>query len=107
MLVHYRLWPKVRLKISRLNYFSKHLILSNIYSFIASKYDLQNLQYLNLSGCVNMTSLGMNLFTEMSRVLDGENVYYCDNITDGPLNGTANGCANLESDNKFCCRSGQ
>ena len=76
-------------------------------SYIASKYDLRNLQYLNLSGCVNMTSLGMNLFVEMSSLLDGENLYYCDNITDGPLSNMANGCENLEQGRKFCCRSGQ
>jgi F-box/leucine-rich repeat protein 5 len=76
-------------------------------SYIASRYNLQNLQYLNLSGCINMTSLGLHLFTEMSQLLDGENLYYCDNVTDGPLNATANGCSNLESANKFCCRSGQ
>lgn len=76
-------------------------------SYIASKYDLRNLKYLNLSGCVNMTSLGMNLFVEMSSLLDGENLYYCDNITDGPLRNMANGCENLEQGRKFCCRSGQ
>jgi len=76
-------------------------------SYIASKYDLRNLEYLNLSGCINMTSLGMNLFVEMSSLLNGENLYYCDNITDGPMRTLANGCDNLEQGRKFCCRSGQ
>lgn len=46
----------------------------------------------------------MNLFVEIADELDGENLYYCDNIDDGPLANTANGCANLESPDKFCCR---
>ena len=72
--------------------------------YIAKKYDLTNLQYLNLSGCLNISSTGMNLFVEIADELDGENLYYCDNIDDGPLKDTANGCANLEASDKFCCR---
>lgn len=73
---------------------------------IASKFNLKNLNYLNLSGCLNISSEGMTVFITESDGLNGENVYYCDNIDDGPLRDTANGCANLES-NKFCCRSGE
>lgn len=76
-------------------------------SYIASKYDLSNLKYVNLSGCVNLTSFGMNLFLEYSDLLRGENLYYCDNITDGPLSETANGCENLECVKKYCCRSSE
>ncbi|RNA08313.1 F-box LRR-repeat 5-like [Brachionus plicatilis] len=74
-------------------------------SFLASKYELNDLEYLNLSGCVNVTSFGMNLFLEFSDMLKGENLFYCDNITDGPLSDTANGCENLECAKKYCCRS--
>ncbi|CAF0705363.1 unnamed protein product [Brachionus calyciflorus] len=74
-------------------------------SYLASKYDLSNLKYLNLSGCVNLTAFGMSLFLEYSDLLKGENVYYCDNITDGPLSDTANGCENIECAKKYCCRS--
>lgn len=79
-------------------------ITDNGLEYIAKKYDLTNLQYLNLSGCLNISSMGMNLFVEIADELDGENLYYCDNIDDGPLKDTANGCANLESPDKFCCR---
>jgi len=74
-------------------------------NLIASKFDLSNLKYLNLSGCVNVTSNGMNMLAEMSRALQGENLYYCDNIVDGPLKNTANGCANVDCSTKYCCRS--
>lgn len=47
----------------------------------------------------------MNLFLEFSDILKGENLFYCDNITDGPLRDTANGCENLECEKKYCCRS--
>lgn len=73
-------------------------------SYIASKYDLNNLEYLNLSGCLNLTSLGLRLFVETSDSLTGENFYYCDNIVDGPMRYSANGCENLECLKKFCCR---
>jgi F-box/leucine-rich repeat protein 5 len=74
-------------------------------SYLASKYDLSNLKYLNLSGCINLTAFGMNLFLEYSPELEGENLYYCDNIVDGPMKETANGCENLECGTKFCCRN--
>ena len=74
-------------------------------SYIASKYDLSTLKYLNLSGCVNLTGFGMNLFVELSPDLSGENLYYCDNIQDGPLREEANGCENVECGSKYCCRN--
>ena len=74
-------------------------------SYIASKFDLTDLQYLNLSGCLNLSSTAMHLFFQMTNSLNGENVYYCDNIEDGPLKATANGCENLEINKKFCCRN--
>ena len=75
-------------------------------SYIASKYNLSGLEYLNLSGCLNLTPEGLGLFVETSRMLSGENFFYCDNIVDGPMRTTANGCANLGCAQKFCCRSG-
>lgn len=74
---------------------------------IASKYDVSDLQYLNLSGCINVSSHGMNLFVNLCQLLNGENLYYCDNIGDGPLGASANGCENLGCGKKFCCRSGR
>ncbi len=74
-------------------------------SYIASKYDLNNLEYLNLSGCLNLTPLGLKLFIDTSDLLTGENFYYCDNILDGPMRSTANGCDNIECGKKFCCRN--
>lgn len=73
--------------------------------YIATVYDLKELQYLNLSGCLNVSSIGMNLFVRVSEQLHGENLYYCDNIDNGPLRETANGCENLECGSKFCCRN--
>ena len=66
---------------------------------------MNNLEYLNLSGCLNLTNLGLKLFIETSERLNGENFYYCDNIVEGPMKSTANGCENLECFGKFCCRS--
>ena len=74
---------------------------------IASKYDVSDLTYLNLSGCINVSSHGMNLFVDLCQLLNGENLYYCDNIDDGPLGTSANGCENLGCGKKFCCRSGR
>ena len=59
---------------------------------------------LKLSGCINLSALGMSLLVEMSKTLNGANLYYCDNIVDGPMKETANSCDNY-CGNKFCCRS--
>jgi hypothetical protein len=45
----------------------------------------------------------MNFLVNMSNSLTGENLYYCDNITDGPMKETANSCDSYCSQ-KFCCR---
>lgn len=74
-------------------------------SFIASKYDLTNLRYLNLSGCLNLSGETLEKFLEESKSLAGENLYYCDNIQNGPMSQTANGCDNLGCSDKFCCRA--
>lgn len=74
-------------------------------SFIASKYDLTNLKYLNLSGCLNLSGETLEKFLEESKTLAGENLYYCDNIQNGPMSQTANGCDNLGCSDKFCCRA--
>ena len=76
-----------------------------IQSYIASNYDLEQIVYVNLSGCLNLTAQGLRLFIEKSQNLQGENLFYCDNIVNGPFEESANGCENVDCTKKFCCRT--
>ena len=60
---------------------------------------------MNLSGCPNLTANGLNSLVSFSNALNEEDVYYCDNILNGPFNGNANGCENIECAKRFCCRN--
>jgi F-box/leucine-rich repeat protein 5 len=58
-----------------------------------------------MSGCLNVTAKGLHLFVETSKKIRGENLFYCDNIVEGPMKETANGCENVDSDINYCCRT--
>lgn len=98
--------PSPSTSLKSINLSGCYSVTDNGLEYIALIYDLKKLEYLNLSGCLNVSSTGMHLIVEEANELDGENLYYCDNIDDGPLQHTANGCANLECPKKYCCRNG-
>jgi F-box/leucine-rich repeat protein 5 len=72
---------------------------------MVSKFNFKNLKYLNLSGCPNLSTNGLNKFTVFCMNLNAEDLYYCDNIINGPFDGSANGCENIECNKRFCCRN--
>ncbi|XP_060082201.1 F-box/LRR-repeat protein 5-like [Ylistrum balloti] len=67
---------------------------------------LPHLRYLDLSGCLNITADGLTELVSVCPALDGEELYYCDNVIDGPYAAEASGCQNLECNSRVCCRSG-
>lgn len=68
--------------------------------------NLNNLIYLNLSGCSNISSKSLDNFVKQCQILKPDNVYFCDNIQIDGINGViANGCENVECYEKFCCRN--
>ncbi|XP_071517199.1 F-box/LRR-repeat protein 5-like isoform X1 [Panulirus ornatus] len=68
---------------------------------------LDNLRNCDVSGCYQLTGEGLEIFTNACPTLQPENLWYCDNIEDGPYPTLANGCANLCNPIKVCCRSGR
>ncbi|XP_002740142.1 F-box/LRR-repeat protein 5-like [Saccoglossus kowalevskii] len=74
---------------------------------LANNGGLPNLRHLDLSGCFDVTSTGLREIAKSSPCLDPHLFFYCDNITDGPLQESASGCQNLQCMNRVCCRSGE
>ncbi|XP_034036440.1 F-box/LRR-repeat protein 5 [Thalassophryne amazonica] len=64
------------------------------------------LEHLNLSGCVFITEVGLQELVTACPALNDEHFYYCDNIN-GPHADTASGCQNLQCGFRACCRSGE
>lgn len=64
------------------------------------------LEHLNLSGCLLITGAGLQEVVSASPALNIEHFYYCDNIN-GPHADTASGCQNLQCGFRVCCRSGE
>lgn len=64
---------------------------------------LQGLEYLDVSGCWLLTGPGLCAITDSLKHLKPENIFYCDQITNGPYPEAANGCQNLESSTRACC----
>ncbi len=61
------------------------------------------LSYLDLSGCIGISSNCISLLTSSSKNLRDENLYYCDNLQSLSL--TANCCRNVENNSgRYCCR---
>ncbi|XP_045618391.1 F-box/LRR-repeat protein 5 isoform X2 [Procambarus clarkii] len=68
---------------------------------------LNNLSSVDVSGCYQLTGEGLEIFTSACPILQPENLWYCDNIDDGPYPTQANGCSNLCNPVRACCRSGR
>ncbi|KAL2089529.1 hypothetical protein ACEWY4_014217 [Coilia grayii] len=64
------------------------------------------LEHLNLSGCLFVTEVGLQELVSACPSLNDEHFYYCDNIN-GPHADTASGCQNLQCGFRACCRSGE
>jgi F-box/leucine-rich repeat protein 5 len=65
-----------------------------------------HLYRIDLSGCLNLTGAGIFSLVDVSPGLDPEQLFYCDNILDGPFPDTASGCQNLCCGSRMCCRHG-
>ncbi|XP_069101137.1 F-box/LRR-repeat protein 5-like [Argopecten irradians] len=74
--------------------------------YLAENGGLPYLRYLDLSGCLNITADGLTELVSVCPALDIEDLYYCDNVIDGPYAAEASGCQNLECNSRVCCRSG-
>ena len=68
---------------------------------------VDRLCHLDLSGCFQLSGEGLRMVTMDTKFIKAENLYYCDNIVDGPYPTQANGCANLCNPVRMCCRSGR
>ena len=77
------------------------------FSFLAENGGLPNMQYLDLSGCLNLTGPGITELVDTCLQLDPGSLYYCDNIIDGPYVESASGCQNLQCSSRICCRCGE
>ncbi|XP_058048295.1 F-box/LRR-repeat protein 5 isoform X2 [Ahaetulla prasina] len=73
---------------------------------LALRGGLPYLEHLNLSGCLTVTSAGLQDLVSVCPSLNHEHFYYCDNIN-GPHAETASGCQNLQCGFRACCRSGE
>lgn len=65
---------------------------------------LPALKYLDLSGLPNISSQAIHDLVSSCPQLIPECLFYCDNIEDGPLASSANGCQNVK-DGGQCCRN--
>ena len=70
-----------------------------------AKHGLPKLKHLDLSGCLNVSADGLKDLVSTCLGLDAEELYYCDNITEGPYSQSASGCQNVECKNRVCCRN--
>lgn len=81
--------------------------LSYIFSYLTSNGGLPKLKHLDLSGCLNVDGEAVCDLVSTAPTLDPVNLFYCDNISDGPYADTASGCQNLQCASRFCCRCGE
>ena len=61
------------------------------------------LVHLNLSGCPYIGGKVLSSLVTQCPNLEPENLFYCDNILDGPCPYLATGCLNRGDGTKFCC----
>ena len=61
------------------------------------------LVHLDLSGCPSIGGNILSSLVSQCPSLEPENLYYCDNILDGPCANFASGCLNRSDGNRFCC----
>lgn len=79
---------------------------SLLYSTLAGDGGLPYLEYLDLSGCMQITAVGLSDLIRSCPQLDHAQLFYCDNMVDDPFVTTASGCQNLEVPTRKCCRTG-
>ncbi len=61
------------------------------------------LRYVDLSGCIEISSDCISLLLKSSQYLTAENIYFCDNLQS--LLSTANCCRNVGNNSgRYCCR---
>jgi F-box/leucine-rich repeat protein 5 len=72
--------------------------------FLSTDGILSSVQHLDMSGCMNVSGLGLTNMTNTCCSLKHEEFFYCDDITDGPYQDTASGCKNVGSGHRLCCR---
>lgn len=65
------------------------------------------LQHLDFSGCLKLSAGPLTHLVRVCPALVHHQLFYCDNIIDGPFADTASGCRNLQCRNRVCCRSGR
>lgn len=68
---------------------------------------LLGLTFLDVSGCYQLTGRGLESVARVCPSLPPQQLWYCDDIMDGPFPTMANGCANLANPVRICCRGGQ
>ncbi|KAK3857539.1 hypothetical protein Pcinc_036210 [Petrolisthes cinctipes] len=68
---------------------------------------VSGLTSLDVSGCYRLSGRGLGALAAACPTLHPENLWYCDNIDNGPYPLQANGCANLANPIRVCCRSGR
>ncbi|CAF4252210.1 unnamed protein product, partial [Didymodactylos carnosus] len=68
-----------------------------------------SLTHIDLSGCVKISSCYVLRLVSQNLQLTPGNLSYCDNIDSShqPFLEQANGCKNLQSKQKYCCRCGE
>lgn len=66
---------------------------------------LQQLSYLNVSSCFNISGIALNNIVRRCRKLQPENLSYCNAIINGPYPTLANGCDNMYHPIKVCCQA--
>lgn len=75
--------------------------------YLTDRGGLPRLEYLDLSGCLNLTGEVVSSLVSTTLHLDPTNLFYCDNILDGPYPDTASGCQNVQCGSRVCCRCGE
>jgi hypothetical protein len=93
---------RLRIKVKTKNSNKKDL--EFIFSLLIVNGLTENLTYVDLSGCIEISSDCLLSFVCSSKYLQNENLYFCDNLQSSLLT-TANCCRNVENNSgRFCCR---
>ena len=71
-------------------------------SLLSTK-SFDELIHLDFSGCPSIGGAILSNLVDLCPNLDPENIFYCDNITDGPSPHLTSGCLNRGDPTKFCC----
>ncbi|RXG69908.1 F-box/LRR-repeat protein 5 [Armadillidium vulgare] len=66
---------------------------------------LQNITYLNVSGCFEIFGHNFTDLVKQCPYLQAKNIFYCNNIVDGPYPSEAGGCDTINHVVKKCCQA--